>query len=56
MLYVIIEVNCSLLGIIHWSKDMDYCDVELFALEMKWEQVCCFLGCTKYCISDSYCL
>ena len=41
MLYVIIELF-SLSGIIHWGRDVDSCDVELFALEMKWEQSVAF--------------
>ena len=57
IVYVIIElVKFSLLVIIHWGRDVDYCDVELFALEMKWDHSVAFYVAPKYCISHSYCL
>ena len=33
--------------------DLDYCDVEWFALEMNWDHPVIFERAPKYCISDS---
>ena len=34
--------------------DLNYCDVEWFALEMKWDHSVIFEIAPKYCISDSF--
>ena len=47
--------NISLFGINCWGIDLDYCDVELFALEMNWNHSAFFLEIApKYCISDAF--
>ena len=43
----------SFFGISGWGKDLDYCDVEWFALEMNWVHFVAFEIAPKYCISDS---
>ena len=43
MLYVFIYlVNFSFFGINEWSIELDYCDVEWFALEMNWDHPVAF--------------
>ena len=37
-----------------WGIDLDYCDVEWFALEMNWTHPVIFEIATKYCILDSF--
>ena len=44
----------SFFGISSWSIDLDYCDVEWFALEMNWDHSVIFEIAPKYCISDSF--
>jgi len=54
-LYVIIELfNFSFFGISGWGIDLDYCDIEWFALEMKRDLPVVFEIASKYCISDSF--
>ena len=36
-----------------WSIDLDYCDIEWFALEMNRDHSVIFEIASKYCISDS---
>ena len=43
----------SFFGISGWGIDLDYCDVEWFALEMNWDHFVAFEIAPKYCISDS---
>ena len=39
----------------YWSViDLDYCDIEWFALEMKRDHSVVFEIASKYCISDSF--
>ena len=44
----------SFFGISGWGKDLDYCDVEWFALEMNRDNSAFFEISSKYCISDSF--
>ena len=46
--------NFSLFSITGRSIDLDYCDIEWFALEMKKEHSVIFEIASKYCISDSF--
>ena len=49
---VIIELfNFSITG---WVMDLDYCDIEWFALEMNRDPSAIFETASKYCISDSF--
>ena len=39
----------------YWSgEDLDYCDIEWFALEMNRDHSVIFETASKYCISDSF--
>ena len=39
----------------YWSgEDLDYCDIEWFALEMNRDHSVIFEIASKYCISDSF--
>ena len=42
------------MGISVWGIDLDYCDIELFALEMNRDHSVIFEIASKYCISDSF--
>ena len=44
----------SFFGIGGWGIDLDYCDVEWFALEMNWDYSVIFDLVPNYCISDSF--
>ena len=46
--------NISLLGISDWGIDLDYCDIEWFALEMNRAYSVIFEISPKYCILDSF--
>ena len=37
-----------------WGIDLDYCDIEWFALEMNRDHFVIFEIASKYCISDSF--
>ena len=37
-----------------WGIDLDYCDIERFALEMNRDHSVVFETAPKYCISDSF--
>ena len=37
-----------------WGIDLDYCDIEWFALEMNRDHSVVFEIASKYCISDSF--
>ena len=55
ILYVIIELfNFSLLDINGWGIDLDYFDIEWFALELNRDHSVAFEAAPKYCILDSY--
>ena len=44
----------QLFGISGWSIDLDYCDIEWFALEMNRDHSVIFEIASKYCILDSF--
>ena len=44
----------QLLIISGWGIDLDYCDIEWFALEMNRDHSVVFEIVPKYCISDSF--
>ena len=46
--------NFSLFGINGWGIDLDYCDIEWFALEMNRDHSAVFETVSKYCISYSF--
>ena len=46
-------VQLQLLSITGWGRDLDYCDIEWFALEMNKDHSVIFETVPKYCISDS---
>ena len=45
--------NFSFFGITDWGIDLDYCDIEWFALEMNRDHSVIFESAPKYCILDS---
>ena len=47
-------LNFSFFSITGQGIDLDYCDMEWFALEMKREHSVIFEIASKYCISDSF--
>ena len=52
---VFIELfNFSFFSITAWGIDLDYCDIEWFALEMNRDYSVVFEIASKYCISDSF--
>ena len=54
-LVVFIEVfNFSFFTITGWGIDLDYCDIEWFALEMNRDHSVVFEIASKYLISDSF--
>ena len=46
-------VQLSFFGINGWGIDLDYCDIEWFALETKIDHSFVFEIASKYCILDS---
>ena len=46
--------NLSLFGFSGWGIDLDYCDIEWFALETNRDHSLIFEIASKYCISDSF--
>ena len=53
-MYVFIEsFNFSFFSITGWGIDLDYSDIEWFALETKRDHSVFFEIASKYCISDS---
>ena len=46
--------NFSFFGISGWGVDLDYCDIEWFALGKYWNHSVIFEIASKYCISDSF--
>ena len=46
--------NFSFLGISGWGMDLDYCDIEWFALETSRDHFVIFETAPRYCISDSF--
>ena len=54
VLYIFIEpFRFSFFNIIGWGIDLDYCDIERFALQMNRDPSVTFEIALKYCISDS---
>ena len=52
MLYVFTElVNFSFFSLSGWGIDLDYCDVEWFAMEMNGDHSVVFEITPRYCIS-----
>ena len=47
-------LNFSFFSIIGWGIDLDYRDIEWFALEMNRDHSVIFESASKYCISDSF--
>ena len=47
-------LNFRLFGISGWDADLDYCDIEWFALEMTWDHSVIFEVALKYCISNYF--
>ena len=41
-------------GISGWGIDLDYCDIEWFALEMNRDHFVVYETASKYCISDFF--
>ena len=55
MLEVFIQqVNFCFFGISSWGIDLDYCDIECFALETNRDHSVVFEIASKYCISESF--
>ena len=46
--------NFSSFSVIGWGIDLDYCDIEWFALEMNRDHSVVFEIASKYFISDSF--
>ena len=46
--------NFSFFSLIVWGIDLDYCDIEWFALETIRDHSMIFETASKYCISDSF--
>ena len=46
--------NFNFFGITRWGIDLDYCDIEWFALEMNRDHSVIFEIASKYCILDSF--
>ena len=46
--------NFSFFSFTGWGIDLDYCDIEWFALEMNSDYFVVFETASKYCISDSF--
>ena len=47
-------VQVQLLSVTGWGIDLDYCDIEWFALETNRDHSVVFEIASKYCISDSF--
>ena len=47
-------LNFSFFSVTGWGIDLDYCDVELFALEMSRDHSVIFEIASKYCISNCF--
>ena len=46
--------NFSFFSVTGWGIDLDYCDIEWFALETNRDHSVIFEISSKYCISDSF--
>ena len=47
-------IQLSFFSITGWGKDLDYRDIEWFALEMNRDHSVVFETASKYCILDSF--
>ena len=47
-------IQISFFSIARWGIDLDYCDIEWFALETNRDHYVVFEIASKYCISDSF--
>ena len=47
-------LNFSFFSITGWGIDLDYCDIEWFALETNRDHSIIFETASKYCISDAF--
>ena len=47
-------VQLQFFGVSGWGIDLDYCDIEWFALETNRDHSVIFEIAAKYCISDSF--
>ena len=47
-------IQLQLLQLTGWGIDLDYCDIEWFALKMNRDHSVVFEIASKYCISDSF--
>ena len=50
----IVRIFCLLFHPTGWGIDLDYCDIEWFALEMNRDHSVVFEIASKYCISNSF--
>ena len=54
-MYLFIELfNLSFFTVTGWSIDLDYGDIEWFALEIERDHPVVFDTASRYCISDSF--
>ena len=54
LLVFIEQFSFSFFSITGWGIDLDYCDIEWFALETNRDHSVVFEIASKYCISDSF--
>ena len=54
LIFFIETFNFSFFSVTGWGIDLDYCDIEWFALEMNRDHYVVFEIASKYCISDSF--
>ena len=47
-------INFSFFNISGWGRDLDYCDIEWFALETNLDHSVIFKVAPEYCILDSF--
>ena len=47
-------IQLQLFSVTGWSTDLDYCDIEWFALETNRDHSVVFEIASKYCITDSF--
>ena len=54
LIFFIESFNFSFFSITDWDIDLDHCDIEWFALEMKRNHSLIFEIASKYCILESF--
>ena len=54
MKFFIEPFNFGFFSVTGWGIDLDYCNIEWFALEMNRDHSVVFEIASKYCISDSF--